>query len=112
MSARLAAGLWVAAYRMRLGAEHIPCYISSKGDETAGDIAVKLCTLDGEARIFRRQYDLMTGLRAWAQTDHGPEPEIDALLTRETERDRDLWVIEVESREGRHLLDDPSLADG
>ncbi|MGL5008763.1 MAG: DUF1491 family protein, partial [Paracoccaceae bacterium] len=33
------------------------------------------------------------------------------LLTRQRARDPDLWVIEVEDRAGRSLLDEDGLAD-
>jgi hypothetical protein len=39
----------------------------------------------------------------------GPEAEVDAALTRARARDPDLWVIEVEDRRGRDLLDSPGL---
>jgi hypothetical protein len=41
----------------------------------------------------------------------GLEAEVDAALSRQRGFDPDLWVIEVEDREGRHLLDQPGLAE-
>jgi hypothetical protein len=40
----------------------------------------------------------------------GAEAEIDAQVARQRGVDPDLWVIEVEDRAGRHLLDEPGLA--
>jgi hypothetical protein len=34
------------------------------------------------------------------------EADIDALVRREIDMDRDTWVLEVEDRAGRHFLDD------
>ena len=107
---RLAAGLWVQAYMMRLNLEAIPAYVVHRGDETAGAVWVKVATLDGQAELWERRYDLMRDVREWALAEQGGEAEIDARIARETTRDRDLWVLEVEDARARHLLDDPSLA--
>lgn len=106
---RLAAGLWVQAYLRRLQIEHIPAYVAAKGDPQAGAVIVKLATLDGKAVAKQRTYDLMTGERTWMVLTEGPEAEVDAVLARQRDMDRDLWIIEVESREGRDLLDHAGL---
>lgn len=107
---RLAAGLWVQAYMMRLGLEGIPAHVIQRGDETAGAVWVKLASLRGPAELWERHYDLMADRRDWRRTMDGDESEIDGRIARECARDRDLWVIEVEDPRGRTLLDDPSLA--
>jgi hypothetical protein len=61
--------------------------------------------------VFQRSFDLMTGNRAWVVLAEGEEAEVDAALRRQRDRDRDIWVIEVEDRQGRHLLDQPGLSD-
>ncbi|OYX44986.1 MAG: GTP-binding protein Era [Rhodobacterales bacterium 32-67-9] len=111
MTARLTADFWVRAYLARLQAAHIPAYITAKGDPTAGAVLVKLATLDGQARLFQRSFDLMTGARAWVVLSEGAEAEVDAAVLRQRRTDPDLWVIEVESRDGRTLLDEEGLAD-
>lgn len=105
---QLTSGFWVAAYLTRLRLANIPAYVT-RGDETAGAVVVKVATLDGQARAFRRQFDLATDARVWVTLAEGPEPEVDALLSRERSRDRDLWVIELEDRQGRTLLDQDGL---
>lgn len=109
---RLATGIWVAAYRARLEAAGIPAYVTAKGDATAGAVLVKLATLDGKAVLYQRSIDLMTGARAWGILSEGAEGDVDAAAARQREFDPDLWVIEIESRDGRHLLDEDGLADG
>lgn len=108
--ARLATGIWVAAYRRRLGLANIPVYVAAHGDETAGAVIVKLATLDGQARAFHRSWDLQGGGRVWAVLAEGPEAEVDAALQRQRGFDPDLWIIEVEDQGGRHLLDEDGLA--
>lgn len=107
--ARLAAGLWVAAYRARLSQAAIPAYVTARGDDTAGAILVKCAHLDGSASLWAREWDMDSDTRPWTAVQTGPEPHIDAAIARQRSRDPDLWVIEVESREGRTLLDAEGL---
>lgn len=111
MSDRLTAGFWVAAYLARLRLADIPAFVVAHGDDTGGAVLVKLNTLDGQARVFQRSFDLASGNRAWVVLAEGQEAEVDAALRRQRDRDRDIWVIEVEDRQGRHLLDQPGLSD-
>ncbi len=111
MSARLTADFWVRAYLARLQAADIPAYVVAKGDPTAGAVLVKLATLDGQGRLYQRSFDLMTGARAWVVLAEGAEGEVDEAVRRQRRTDPDLWVIEIESRAGRTLLDEEGLAD-
>ncbi|MEL7345719.1 MAG: DUF1491 family protein [Pseudomonadota bacterium] len=109
---RLATSFWVAAYRARLEAAGLPAYVTAKGDATAGAVLVKVATLDGNATLWQRSVDLLTGERAWVVLTEGGETDVDSAIQRQRSFDPDLWVIEVESRDGRHLLDEAGLADG
>jgi len=108
---RLTADFWVSAYLARLRLADIPAFVVAHGDDTAGAVLVKLNTLDGRAKVWQRSFDLMTGSRAWVVLAEGIEADVDAALRRQRDRDRDIWVIEVEDRQGRHLLDEPGLSD-
>ncbi|MGB5066843.1 MAG: DUF1491 family protein, partial [Albidovulum sp.] len=102
---RLTADFWVRAYLARLEQATIPAFVTAKGDATAGAILVKLATLDGQARAYHRSYDLQSGARVWLTLAEGAEPEVDQAIARQQSRDPDLWVIEIEDRDGRTLLD-------
>ncbi|MGR3466796.1 MAG: DUF1491 family protein [Shimia sp.] len=106
---RLASGLWVAAYMQRLQLEGIACYVAARGDATAGAVVVKSATLDGRAVAYQRITDLMSGARRWDELAYGAEAEVDAVIASARRTDPDLWVIEVEDRAGRTLLDQPGL---
>ncbi len=107
--ARLTAEFWVQAYLARLRLADIPAFIVAKGDATAGAVLVKCNTLDGRATTLQRRLDLTTGERAWMVLEQGPEADVDASVAKQRAFDPDLWVIEVEDRQGRHLLDEPGL---
>ncbi|MXQ08552.1 DUF1491 family protein [Alphaproteobacteria bacterium GH1-50] len=109
MNARLTSEVWVAAYLTRCRLADIPAFVVARGDHTAGAVLVKLNTLDGRAVAFQRSFDLMTGERRWVVLVEGNEADVDASVTRQRGTDPDLWVIEVEDRAGRHLLDQPGL---
>ena len=111
MTPRLATHVWVAAYLARLRLADIPAFVVAKGDPTAGAVLVKQSTLDGRARLYQRSFDLQTGARAWVVLAEGDEAAVDASVARQRSFDRDLWVIEVEDRAGRHLLEEDGLAD-
>lgn len=110
MTPRLTSDLWVSAYLTRLRLLEIPAFVVRKGDATAGSVLIKLNTLDGQAAAFQRQFDLMSGEREWVALATGAEADVDASLSKQAGFDPDLWVIEVEDKQGRHLLDDPTLA--
>jgi hypothetical protein len=112
MTARLTSELWVSAYLARLRIAAIPGYVTARGDAQAGAVIVKLATLDGQAVAWQRSFDLAADARVWVVLAQGAEAEVDAMLARQRSRDRDLWLIEVEDRAGRTLLDQDGLAQG
>ncbi|EIE50020.1 GTP-binding protein Era [Salipiger aestuarii] len=109
--ARLTTRFWVDAYLARLSRANIPAYVTAHGDDTAGAVLVKLATLDGQARAFTRGFDLTSGARKWDVLASGDERDVDASIARQRGFDPDLWVIELEDRQARHLLDEAGLAD-
>ncbi|WP_120634412.1 DUF1491 family protein [Ruegeria sp. EL01] len=106
---RLTADFWVHAYLARLRFQEIPAFVVTHGDDTAGAVLVKLNTLDGQAIAFQRSFDLMSGDRKWVELSSGHDADVDAAIERQRSFDPDLWVIEVEDRQGRHLLGEEGL---
>jgi hypothetical protein len=109
MTPRLTAGFWVAAYLARLRLADIPAYVTARGDATAGAVLVRLSTLNGRATAFQRSFDPTGGDRVWMVLTEGEEAAVDAAIARQRSFDRDLWVIEIEDRAGRTLLDEDGL---
>lgn len=109
MAPRLTSEFWVGAYLRRLDLYNIPAFVVARGDDTAGAVLVKLNKLDGRAAAYQRSFNI-EGDRIWVTLAEGPEPNVDAVLNRQRDFDPDLWVIEVEDRQGRHLLDEDGLS--
>ena len=107
--ARITSEIWIAAYLTRCRLATIPAFVVTRGDRTAGAVLVKLNTLDGSAVCFQRSFDLMSGERRWITLVEGDEAEVDASIAKQRGFDPDVWVIEVEDKSGRHLLDEPGL---
>lgn len=108
---RLTSDVWVSAYLTRLRLLDIPAFVVAKGDATAGAVLVKVSTLDGRACAYQRSFDLMADKRIWIVLAEGCDAEVEDALRAQRVSDPDLWVIEVEDRAGRHLLDEPGLSE-
>lgn len=109
---RLRSDIWVKAYLRSCSVQGAHAVVVRHGDDDAGAIYIKVARLDGSARAFGPAPAGLTGAaseRKWIsltrelQTD---EREVDQMLKREAEFDPDLWIIEVEDRQGRSFLDD------
>ena len=108
---RMTARLWIDAYLTRLRLNDIPAFVVAHGDDTGGAVLVKLNTLDGQAKALQRSFDITTGDRNWMVLVQGDEVTVDAAIPRPRSYQPHPSVVEVEDRKGRHLLDEPGLAD-
>lgn len=107
---RLKSEIWVHAYLRRCAGEGIFAAVVRHGDDDAGAIYIKISTLDGSAALYGpvpAGLSAGDGERRWSL--HLPagtaDEKIETHLGRQLEFDPDLWVIEVEDRQGRHFLD-------
>ncbi|RBP16362.1 hypothetical protein DFR50_1053 [Roseiarcus fermentans] len=111
---RLRADIWVAAYLRRRNADGAFAALRRRGAAEAGAIVVKLDRLDGRAalygpapqslsaeappgvdRVFTRMHDA-----EWIDP-----AEAEARLARQVRFDPDLWIVEVEDRNGEPRID-------
>ncbi len=81
-----------------------------RGAVEAGAIYVLVDRLDGRVALFAPgpTDDALYGERRWfrAHAAEWIEPSVaEARLAREMRNDPDLWVVELESRDGLHWLD-------
>ena len=109
---RLRAEFWVKGYIRRCIGEGSSAVVVRHGDDDAGAIFIKINRLDGTCLLFAPAPAGLSGAesdRRWVavlNADGISESEADRLLAREADFDRDLWLVEVEDRNGRHFLDD------
>ena len=108
---RLKSEIWVKAYLRRCSVGGASGVIVRHGDDDAGAIFIKIVRGDRQAIVFQ---PAPAGLstadfdRRWvrALSDFVPEPDADALLAREARFDNDIWVVEIEARDGADFLGD------
>jgi hypothetical protein len=109
---RLKTGIWVAGYLRRCQGAGIFGAVRRRGAEEAGAVFVKIALMDGKALLFvpapQSTYDDSRPIeRIFTQSPPQPveEATVEARLAKEISFDPDVWIIEVEDREGRHFLD-------
>ncbi len=111
---RLRSDIWVAAYLRRCGVEGANAVLRRRGAAEAGAIFVKIDKLDGSAALYgpASQSAAMApgqGVERMFARAHKAEwigsREADERLDREIAFDPDLWIVEVEDREGRVWFD-------
>lgn len=112
---RLKAEIWAKAYIRGCASAGASAVVVRHGDNDAGAIFIKINRLDGTARLFGPApagFDTGQFERQWVAHLDRPqttEADVDAYLARQAEFDCDIWIIEVEDRQGRHFLE-PWLA--
>jgi hypothetical protein len=81
--------------------------------EVAGSsafVVIMVARLDGTAAAYLPSMSLdgdRMFLNLAAQGIGPDEASVDAYLTRARGRDSDLWIVEIEDRQGRHFLTEP-----
>lgn len=112
---RLRTEIRISAHLRRAQSAGAFATVVRRGDPDAGAIAVKLFMGRGRARLFIQSRDL-DGAFVWREPIEPPademveagyqiEVKIDQWLTKEVSIDPDLWVVEIEDREGRAFLE-------
>jgi GMP synthase (glutamine-hydrolysing) len=106
---KLKSKMWLSALIQRCSIEGIFAAIVRRGDADAGAMIVKLNRLNGSATVFTQARDGQ-GRLGWIRAlgpDPVPEAEADAYIARQSTYDEDLWVVEIEDRQGRHPMIEP-----
>ncbi len=118
---RLRSDIWVSAYLRRCGVEGVSAVLRRRGAPDAGAIFVKIDRLDGRSALYGpAPQSLATGLergvdRVFTRMHRAEwigDRDAEERLSRELSFDPDVWIVEVEDREGRPRLDLTPQAPG
>jgi len=101
----LSTDLWVSALIRRAELAGAFATVARKGDARAGTVIVKTFdTSSRRARLYSEAFG-PDGERLWMQpVESEIESELDAYIQRQAGYDPDIWVVEIEDREGRHFI--------
>lgn len=108
---RVTSALWVSAFIRRCYADGAVAVISRRGAEEAGAIFVVVDRLDGTVDLYgpapqSEAADDGTADRLFERVLERAVPDaLRGSLDRELKFDPDVWVVEVEDRAGRVVLD-------
>ena len=101
----LSSDLWTSALIRRAELAGAFATVVRKGDARAGTVIVKAYDSSNRtARLFTEAFGA-DGDRLWIQpVTSDLESELDAYIRRQAGYDPDIWVVEIEDREGRHFI--------
>ncbi len=82
-------------------------YVARKGSEEAGAVFIKIARLDGTAMVLNQAL-AGDGERVWARPlgERADEAKVAAYFERQIKYDPDLWIVEIEDRQGRAFVDE------
>ena len=82
-------------------------FIVRKGAEEAGAIILRLSRLDGTMLVLN-QVRMGDGKLAWARPlgDWGTDARAAEWCDKQVKYDPDLWILEIEDRQGRAFVDE------
>ncbi len=107
---RLKAGIFVSALIRRVQVAGACAFVLRSGSQEAGAIILKVARLDGTVLVLN-QVRGAKGELAWAQALGGWTDEARAAqwCDKQVSFDPDVWIVEIEDREGRAFVDEPII---
>jgi hypothetical protein len=103
--------MWVSAYVRRCHVEGAYAVVTRRGSPEAGAVFIVLDRLDGTCTLFSQapqalipDDDIRDRLFI-AVENVGDAEAVKARMERELKFDPDLWMVDVEDRNGRHFLE-------
>jgi len=108
VSARLKTGLYVRALMRRAEIGGASVYVARRGADEAGALLLKLTRPDGGITVLTRA-TRGDGERVWINPlgESADNAAAAKYFEKQIRFDPDLWIIEIEDREGRAFVDEP-----
>lgn len=106
--ARLTAEFWVSAYLRQAAHDGLVAVLRRRGAAEAGAIFVKLDRLDGTAALYGPAPQSLAqddGIRRFQLLLDGDPGSVEDRVERERRFDSDLWLVEIENRQGDPRLE-------
>ena len=107
MIPRLKAGIYVKALIRRAEVAGASAYVVRRGAEEAGALFLKLARLDGTCTVLnqaRRGEGELVWMKPLGETSD--EATAAKYFEKQVRFDPDLWIVEIEDREGRAFVDE------
>jgi len=107
MQPRLKSGIFVRALIRRAEVAGAQGFVVQKGSEEAGAVFLKIARLDGTCTVLS-QAVAGEGMRVWARPlgESCDEAKAAAYFDKQRKFDPDLWIVEIEDRQGRTFVDE------
>lgn len=114
MAPRLKSGVYVSALIRRCAAAGVHALLVRRGAEEAGAIFIKVNRLDGTCCVLSPAQRVMLSEdevagRAWTRPlgESAGDARASDYFARQLKFDPDIWIVEIEDREGRAFVDEP-----
>jgi hypothetical protein len=108
MIPRLKAGIFVRALIRRAEVAGAAAFVVRKGSEEAGAVFLKIARLDGTSLVLS-QARRGEGELVWVKPlgDAADDAKAAGYFDKQVKFDPDLWIVEIEDRQGRTFVDEP-----
>jgi hypothetical protein len=107
MTPRLKAGIFVRALLRRVQSAGASAFVVASGAEEAGAVVLKVARLDGTSLVLNQTRNGKGDL-VWARPlgDWTDDRRAREWCDKQLRFDPDLWIVEIEDREGRAFVDE------
>ncbi len=100
----LSADIWVGALLRRVEQAGSFAYIARRGERNFGSVLIKVVNMRSREAYVLREAQKGEETVWMRPNDTVIESDLDAWIARQVKYDNDLWVVEIEDKDGRHFL--------